>query len=152
MFKAFDSAPASINFNEVYSALQTKIVDGQENPLAIIDTAKLNEVQKFCSITNHMWDGFWFLANKRAWERLPENLRAIVAKNINAAGMKEREDVAGMNATLQKGLTAKGMIFNQTTPDSFRDRLRAGGFYTEWKTKLGNDAWSMLERYSGKLA
>jgi TRAP-type C4-dicarboxylate transport system substrate-binding protein len=37
-----------------------------------------------------MWDGFWFLANKRAWERLPENLRAIVAKNINAAGMKER--------------------------------------------------------------
>jgi tripartite ATP-independent transporter DctP family solute receptor len=152
MFKAFDSAPASINFNEVYSALQTKIVDGQENPLAIIDTAKLNEVQKFCSITNHMWDGFWFLANKRAWERLPENLRAIVAKNINAAGMKEREDVAGMNATLQKGLTEKGMIFNQTTPDSFRDRLRAGGFYSEWKTKLGNDAWSMLERYSGKLA
>jgi tripartite ATP-independent transporter DctP family solute receptor len=152
MFKAFDSAPASINFNEVYSALQTKIVDGQENPLAIIDTAKLNEVQKFCSITNHMWDGFWFLANKRAWERLPENLRAIVAKNINAAGMKEREDVAGMNATLQKGLTEKGMIFNQTKPDSFRDRLRAGGFYSEWKTKLGNDAWSMLERYSGKLA
>jgi hypothetical protein len=40
MFKAFDSAPASINFNEVYSALQTKVVDGQENPLAIIDTAK----------------------------------------------------------------------------------------------------------------
>jgi TRAP-type C4-dicarboxylate transport system substrate-binding protein len=152
MFKAFDSAPASINFNEVYSALQTKIVDGQENPLAIIDTAKLNEVQKYCSVTNHMWDGFWFLANKRAWERLPENLRAIVAKNINAAGMKEREDVAGMNATLQKGLTEKGMIFNQTKPDSFRDRLRAGGFYSEWKTKLGNDAWSMLERYSGKLA
>jgi hypothetical protein len=66
--------------------------------------------------------------------------------------MKEREDVAGMNATLQKGLTEKGMIFNQTKPDSFRDRLRAGGFYSEWKTKLGNDAWSMLERYSGKLA
>ena len=152
MFKAFDSAPASINFNEVYSALQTKVVDGQENPLAIIDTAKLNEVQKFCSITNHMWDGFWFLANKRAWERLPENMRAIVAKNINAAGLKERADVAAMNAGLQKGLTEKGMVFNQTKPDSFRDRLRQGGFYTEWKGKLGDEAWSMLERYSGKLA
>ena len=45
MFKAFDAAPASINFNEVYSALQTKIVDGEENPLAIIATAKLYEVQ-----------------------------------------------------------------------------------------------------------
>ena len=47
MFKAFDAAPASINFSEVYSALQTKIVDGQENPLAIISTAKLYEVQKY---------------------------------------------------------------------------------------------------------
>jgi tripartite ATP-independent transporter DctP family solute receptor len=152
MFKAFDSAPASINFNEVYSALQTKIVDGQENPLALIDTAKLNEVQKFCSLTNHMWDGFWFLANRRAWERLPENLRGIVAKNINAAALKERADIAAMNVTLQKGLTDKGMIFNQTTPESFRDRLRTGGFYAEWKTKLGNEAWSVLERYTGKIA
>jgi tripartite ATP-independent transporter DctP family solute receptor len=152
MFKAFDSAPASINFNEVYSALQTKIVDGQENPLAIIDTAKLNEVQKFCSITNHMWDGFWFLANKRAWERLPEKMRTIVAGHINAAGMKERADVAAMNAGLQKGLTEKGMVFNQTKADSFRDRLRAGGFYSEWKTKLGAEAWNLLEKSSGKLS
>ena len=68
MFKAFDASPASINFSEVYSALQTKIVEGQENPLAIISTAKLYEVQKYCSLTNHMWDGFWFLANRRAWE------------------------------------------------------------------------------------
>jgi len=152
MFKAFDSAPASINFNEVYSALQTKIVDGQENPLALIDTAKLNEVQKFCSLTNHMWDGFWFLANRRAWERLPENLRTIVAKNINAAALKERADIAAMNVTLQKGLTDKGMIFNSTTPESFRDRLRTGGFYSEWKGKLGDEAWSVLERYTGKIA
>ena len=152
MFKAFDSAPASINFNEVYSALQTKIVDGQENPLALIDTAKLNEVQKFCSLTNHMWDGFWFLANRRAWERLTENLRTIVAKNINAAALKERADIAAMNVTLQKGLTDKGMIFNPTTPESFRDRLRTGGFYSEWKGKLGDEAWSVLERYTGKIA
>ena len=152
MFKAFDSSPASINFNEVYSALQTRIVDGQENPLAIIATAKLNEVQKYCSITNHMWDGFWFLANRKAWEALPENLRGIVARNINAAGMKERADVAELNATLQKGLTTAGMLFNDTKPDSFRNRLRQAGFYAEWKGKLGEEAWAMLEKYSGKLA
>src|SRR6516225_2616983 len=94
MFKALDASPASINFNEVYSALQTKVVDGQENPLAIISTAKLYEVQKYCSLTNHMWDGFWFLANRRAWESLPDDVRAVVAKHINAAGLKERDDVA----------------------------------------------------------
>ncbi len=152
MFKALDASPASINFNEVYSALQTRIVDGQENPLAIISTAKLYEVQKYCSLTNHMWDGFWFLANRRAWEALPDDVRGIVAKHINAAGLKERDDVAKLNATLQQDLTAKGLVFNRPDPGPFRDKLRAAGFYTEWKGKYGDEAWSLLERSVGKLA
>ena len=152
MFKSLDAAPASINFAEVYSALQTKIVDGQENPLAIISTAKLFEVQKYCSMTNHMWDGFWFLANRRAWEKLPADLQAIVAKHINAAGMKERADVAELNASLQKDLAAKGMAFNQPDGAAFRDQLRKAGFYAEWKGKYGEDAWAILERSVGKLA
>ncbi|HET8919331.1 MAG TPA: TRAP transporter substrate-binding protein [Xanthobacteraceae bacterium] len=152
MFKALDASPASINFNEVYSALQTKIVDGQENPLAIISTAKLYEVQKYCSLTNHMWDGFWFLANRRAWEALPDDVRGIVAKQINAAGLKERDDVAKLNATLRQDLAAKGLVFNRPDPAPFRNKLRAAGFYTEWKGKYGDEAWSLLERSVGKLA
>ena len=54
MYKAFEAARRPINFNEVYTALQTKVVDGQENPLAIVATAKLYEVQKYCWLTNHM--------------------------------------------------------------------------------------------------
>jgi TRAP-type transport system periplasmic protein len=152
MFKAFDASPASINFNEVYSALQTKIVDGQENPLAIISTAKLYEVQKYCSLTNHMWDGFWFLANRRAWESLPDDVRAIVAKHINAAGLNEREDVAKLNASLQQDLAAKGLVFNRPDPAPFRDKLRSAGFYTEWQGKYGPEAWGLLEKSVGKLA
>ena len=152
MYKAFDAAPASINFSEVYTALQTKVVDGQENPLAIIATAKLCEVQKYCSLTNHMWDGFWFLVNRRAWERLPENLRTVVAKHVNAAGLKEREDVAQLNAGLQKELTDKGMVINQPKAEAFRDKLRTAGFYAEWKGKYGDEAWSVLEKYTGKLS
>ncbi len=152
MFKALDAAPASINFNEVYSALQTKVVDGQENPLAIISTAKLYEVQKYCSLTNHMWDGFWFLANQRAWEALPTDVRGIVAKNIDAAGLKEREDVAELNATLQKSLAAKGLVFNQPDAAPFREKLRAAGFYSEWRAKYGDEAWGLLEKSTGKLA
>jgi len=152
MFKAFDAAPASINFNEVYSALQTKIVDGQENPLAIISTAKLYEVQKYCSLTNHMWDGFWFLANKAAWERLPADMRGIIAKHVNEAGVNERADVAKLNANLQQDLTAKGLVFNALDPAPFRDKLRSAGFYTEWKGKYGEEAWGILEKSVGKLA
>lgn len=151
MFKALDAAPASINFSEVYSALQTKVVEGQENPLALISTAKLYEVQKYCSLTNHMWDGFWFLANRRAWERLPEDLRAIVAKNINAAALNQREDTAKLNASVRDDLTAKGLIFNQPDVALFRDKLRKAGFYAEWKGKYGDQAWSLLEKAVGTL-
>jgi tripartite ATP-independent transporter DctP family solute receptor len=151
MYKAFDSAPASINFNEVYSALQTKVVEGQENPLAIISTAKLYEVQKYCSLTNHMWDGFWFLANRRAWERLPQDMRTIVAKHINDAAMNERVDVAKLNANLQQELAGRGLAFNQPDPVPFRDKLRQAGFYAEWKGKYGDEAWSILEASVGKL-
>jgi len=152
MFKAFDASPASINFAEVYSSLQTKVVEGQENPLAIISTAKLYEVQKYCSLTNHMWDGFWFLANKKAWEKLPADLQAIVAKHINEAGVKERADVAELNAGLQKDLAAKGMVFNTTSAAAFRDHLRKANFYSDWKAKFGDEGWAVLERSVGKLS
>jgi len=151
MFKAFDAAPASINFNEVYSALQTKIVEGQENPLALISAAKLYEVQKYCSLTNHMWDGYWLLANRRALEALPEDLRTVVTKNINAAALKARADTAHLNATLRGELTAKGLTFNQPDVAPFREKLRSAGFYSEWKAKYGEEAWAILEKSVGKL-
>ncbi len=55
LFTALGSSPTSITINELYSALQTKIVDGQENPLTVIEAGKYYEVQKYCSITEHMW-------------------------------------------------------------------------------------------------
>src|ERR1700716_2738682 len=152
MFKAFAPSPASINFSEVYSALQTKVVEGQENPLALISTAKLYEVQKYCSMTNHMWDGFWFLMNRRAWQAVPDDVRAVVARNINAAGVKEREDVAKLNAGLQQELAGKGLAFNQPNVAPFRDKLRSAGFYSEWKGKYGDQAWELLEKSVGKLS
>jgi TRAP-type transport system periplasmic protein len=152
MFKAFDASPASINFNEVYSALQTKIVEGQENPLALISTAKLYEVQKFCSLTNHMWDGYWFLANRRALEALPADIRSIVEKNVNAAALKARADTEKLNATVREDLAAKGLVFNQPDLAPFREKLRAAGFYSEWKTKYGEEAWAILEKSVGKLS
>ena len=151
MFKAFESSPQTINFAEVYSALQTKVADAQENPLAIIATAKLNEVQKYCSITNHMWDGFWFLGNKKSFDRLPQDLKDIVTRNVNAAGLKERDDVRKLNDGLVSDLKAKGMVFNNTDAELFRTKLRAAGFYAEWHKKFGAEAWGLLEKYTGKL-
>ena len=151
MFKAFDSAPTSINASEMYTALQTKVVDAQENPVSVISLFKLNEVQKFCSMTNHMWDGFWMLANRRAWERLPAPIREIAAKHLNAAALTQRADIATLNSTLQQEIAAKGMVFNTPNTEPFRQKLRSGGYYTEWKSKFGDEAWAILERAVGKL-
>ncbi|MDM0045048.1 TRAP transporter substrate-binding protein [Variovorax dokdonensis] len=151
MFKSFDAAPVGINASELYTALQTRVVDGQENALTGVMALKMYEVQKFCALTNHMWDGFWFLGNRRAWERLPTNLREIVARNINAAALAERTDLAEQAESMQKELASKGMTFSAPKPDAFREKLRAGGFYAEWKGKLGDEAWGLLERSAGKL-
>jgi TRAP-type C4-dicarboxylate transport system substrate-binding protein len=109
-------------------------------------------VQKYCSLTNHMWDGFWFLANRRAWEKIPEDVRTIVARNINAAAVKERGDTAKLNANLRGELEGKGLAFNQLDVTPFREKLRSSGFYSEWKGKYGDQAWALLEKSVGKLS
>jgi tripartite ATP-independent transporter DctP family solute receptor len=152
MFKAFDAAPTSINFSEVYSALQTKVVDGQENPLAVIFFAKLYEVQKYLSVTNHMWDGFWFLANGKAWNALPDDVRAVIAKNLNQSGIDQRADIKKANDTLQADLTSKGLEFITVDPAPFRAKLQAAGFYKEWRAKYGDDAWAVLEKFTGPIS
>ena len=151
MFKALGASPASINFSEVYSALQTKIVEGQENPLSLIELNRFYEVQRYVSMTNHMWDGFWTLVNGPAWMSLPKNLQEIVARNINEAALRERDDIRALNASLGGELAKKGMAFNETDPEKFRTVLKNAGFYTEWKAKYGAQAWAVLEQQVGAL-
>lgn len=152
LFQGFGSNPTTINFNELYSALQTHVADGEENPLSIISTAKLYEVQKYCSITNHMWDGFWILANPRAWNKLPADLRELAEHTFDETALTQRRDVEQLNDTLRADLAAKGLVIK--TPDiaPFRNVLRTAGFYPAWKQKFGAEAWSLLESYSGPLA
>ncbi len=151
MFSALGASPTSINFSETYSALQTHIVDGQEQPLNVILTEKIYEVQKYCSLTNHMWDGFWFLVNGRVLAGLPDDLRSIVTTHINDAALQERTEVAKLNASAQGTLEGHGLTFNQTDPASFKDKLQAAGFYRKWKATYGDTAWALLEQASGKL-
>ena len=152
MFKALEASPASINFSEVYSALQTKVVEGQENPLAVIDLAKLYEVQKYCSMTGHMWDGQWILANGKRWAGLPPDIQAVITKHVTDAVLKQRDDIRRLNNGLEAQLKSKGLTFNYPDNKSFRDALSKAGFYKEWRAKFGDEAMAKLEKYSGKLA
>ena len=102
--------------------------------------------------SNHVWDGYWICANPNSWNRLPNDIKAVVAKSFNEVALLERDDLAKLDRSLQGELEKKGVTFTKPDLDSFRDKLRAAGFYQEWKGKIGNEAWALLEKHVGKLA
>lgn len=152
LFTALGASPTPINFNEVYSSLQTKLVEGQENPLAIIATARLYEVQKFCSLSNHVWDAYWILGNRKAVERLPKDIQEIVFREFDRAALDERADIATLSQSLRSDLQAKGVQFTEPDKKAFKAALAKTSFYKDWRGKFGNEAWALLEESAGSLA
>jgi tripartite ATP-independent transporter DctP family solute receptor len=152
LFLTLGASPITINFSEVYSALQTKIADGQDNPLVVVQTQKFYEVQKYCSLTNHIWDGQWPFANRKAFEALPPKLQDIVRANFAKAAEDQRADVARANVSIVDELKAKGITFNTTDGAEFKKALQAGGYYKQWREKFGDTAWKLLERYAGDIS
>jgi TRAP-type transport system periplasmic protein len=151
LFSGLGALPSSISVSELYSSLQTHIVEGQENPLAQISTNKFYEVQKYCALSNHCWSGYWIVANRRALSNLPAELLEIVNASFDAAAIKERADLLAMDHQLQAELTARGMIFNTPDPVQFRAALVKAGFYAQWQKTYGAEAWAKLEQYTGPL-
>ena len=149
MFSALGAAPVSIPLSEAYSALQTRIADGQENPLALIEAAKFYEVQKYCSLTNHAWDGFWLLASGRVWRTVPAEVQGVLRKHFDAAARKQRDDIVQSNAERQKVLEAKGLTFNRVEATAFQQALAKTSFYKDWKGKFGDEAWGLLRKHVG---
>jgi hypothetical protein len=151
MFKGLGASPATVPFGELYTALQTKVVDGQENALPTIDSIKLYEVQKYCSDTSHMWEYFSLVGNRKNWNVLPEELRALASQTFDSHALKQRAAHAVLNTTLEAKLKGQGMEFNAVAKEPFRETLQKAGYYVEWQKKFGPETWSLLEKYTGKL-
>ena len=152
LFKSFGASPTPINFNETYTALQTKVVDGEENPYAIIDSAHLYEVQRYLTVTNHMWSAYHLLGNAEAWRVLPPDVRKIVDRNLTKYALQQRVATAERNASLADQLARRGMKISAADTGSFRARLTSSGFYARWKATFGKTAWDLLEAHAGKLS
>jgi TRAP-type transport system periplasmic protein len=149
LFKTLGASPTPIVFPELYLALQTKVVDGQETPYSTIDVAKFNEVQKYMSVTNHMATIFWFLGNLEAWNALPPTVQASILRHADRAAILERRDTEQQSAATADKLRREGMVFNTADAESMRSQLKP--FYGRWKSEFGATAWDLLEKTSGKL-
>jgi tripartite ATP-independent transporter DctP family solute receptor len=143
-FRAFGAEPITINSNAIYEALATGKVDAQENPLALIDLFKLYEVTRFVSMTNHMWSGFNMLAHLPTWNRLPDDVKSTIDRNVAKYVRLQREDQERANARLRAELTKRGLAFNDVDQAPFRKQL--AGFYAKWRERLGTKAWSLMEQ------
>ena len=151
LFKELGAAPTPIAASEMYTALQTHVVDAQENPFTILETYRLYEVQKYVSVTNHMWSNFWLVANADAYKSLPPDLQSILRDAMNKYALTNRREMELSNASLAEKMSrVYRMQVNQVDTAPFRARLKP--FYAREKTDFGNDAWSLLERSVGTLS
>lgn len=151
LFQSLGASPITINAAELYTALQTKVADGQENPLGNIQTMKLFQVQKSCSLTNHMWVGYWVLMNGAFWAALPPAHQKIVADTFDAQALRQRSANQVLDTSLEAVLRKQGLQFIAVDVGAFRDVLRKSGSYKNWQAKFGAPLWSALESFTGPL-
>jgi tripartite ATP-independent transporter DctP family solute receptor len=150
-FKAFDAAPTVITLSEVYTSLQTHLIDGIEVPLPTVRNFKFYEQVKYCSLTHHSGLSYLLFANGDAWQRLPKNLQEIVDRELNAAAVAASKSMVSQEGSVETELTSDGMIFNRPALEPFSQVIRASGLYKQLRDQYDPKGWDMLEKTTGKL-
>ncbi len=150
-FQSLGAAPTPISLSELYTALQTHVIDAQENPLLLIDQQKFYEVQKYVSMSEHIWSGYWTLFNPDVWKKLGKSYQDIISREMGAAAIAARNDNVNLNKSVRDKLVRRGMLFNDVDKNSFKQKLIAANYYQRWKAEFGPAAWAALEKYANKL-
>jgi tripartite ATP-independent transporter DctP family solute receptor len=151
-FQSLGASPTPIALSELYTSLQTHVVDAQENPLVLINQQKFFEVQKYVAESEHIWSGYWSLVNQDVWNKMGPGIQAIVSREMAKATLDARNDAQLLNVAVKDQLTRRGMIFNAVDKQSFKQKLSDAKYYERWKAEFGAPAWTALEKYANKLA
>ncbi len=129
-FSAMGSDPTPMAMGELFTALQQKTIDGQENPLAIIDSSKLYEVQKYISLTGHFYAPAPLFISTSYYEALPEDIQTAIFDAAKEAQAYERQVLDDMNNELVTTLTDRGVEIVEVDKDSFIEAVSS--VYTDW--------------------
>jgi len=126
-FTALGANPVPMPFTELYTALETKAVDGQENPFVSIEVTKFYEVQKYASNTRHAYSPLLVLVSKRFWDQLSADERKILQDAATETNPFQRETSRSMDAKAMEELKGKGMTITDISPEErarMRDKLK----------------------------
>ena len=119
MFQAYGANPSPMKFSEVFTALQTGVMDGEENPFTQIYSAKFQEVQKYLSLSGHVYTPAYLTVGKTKWESLPPDVRKILEETAKETQAYVYETAAKDEADLLEKLKQAGMQVNDVDKEAF---------------------------------
>ena len=151
-FRALGANPVAMDVKELYSALEQGVIDGQENPFAIINVSNYADVQKYVSNTGHFFDFISVVANEKWFDGLDEDTRAMVQEAMDTAIAYQRELAAEQDAEGLALLEEKGMTFTEVSPElAAALREATSGVSAETKARLDPALVEMLDAETAKL-
>jgi TRAP-type transport system periplasmic protein len=136
MFKLYGANPTPMAFSEVFTALKTGVIDGQENPYAQIWSAKFQEVQKYLSITGHVYTPAYVLVSKTHFAELPEDVQAALRKCGKESQDFVYEEAARLEKDLLEKLKSGGITVNEADKDAFIAASKP--IYDEFASSVNN--------------
>jgi tripartite ATP-independent transporter DctP family solute receptor len=134
MFKAYGANPSPLAFSEVFVALQTGVMDGQENPLTQIYSAKLQEVQKYLSLSGHVYTPAYLTVGSRRWATMPADVRKILEDTAKETQAFVYDLAAKEETDLLAKLKQAGMQVNEVDKDAFFAASKP--IYDEFSTEV----------------
>jgi tripartite ATP-independent transporter DctP family solute receptor len=145
MVRAFGAAPTPIPFGEVYTALQQKTVDGQENPIPTIYSRKFYEVQGVLTLDRHMLQNNTIVTAKTTWDRLPEEQQKVLVEEAAAISAKNTELQQGREESMLEEIRKSGRtkIIEDVDAEAFQKAIEP--IYPELAARWGEEHWQRLQ-------
>jgi tripartite ATP-independent transporter DctP family solute receptor len=155
MFNAMGANAVPMPFPELYSALESKALDGQENPLATIEASKFFEVQKFVSLTQHVYNPLVTIFSKKTWDKLSPAEQKIIQEAAVEAGAYERKVSREANEKAVEVLKKNGMAINAIAPAEvarLREKTKAVSdkFVKEYGEATAQEIFAEIAKVRGK--
>jgi TRAP-type transport system periplasmic protein len=136
-FRAFGASPTPMAWSEVYTALQQKTIDGQENPVAIVFHQKIYEVQKYLALTGHFYSPTPILMSLKVFNGLPQDIQKIMLDTALECATYERNLLRDSEAKQLAEVKAKGLLV--TTPNKKPFQEAAASVYKEYRDQFGKE-------------
>ena len=146
-FKQVGALPTPMPLAEVFTALQTRVVDGQENPLATLYTLKFYEVQKYLTLSYHIWGSFLVAIAEKSWNDLPEEYRKILVEETEAIKPKQRQMITEMEAQALENIKATGIEINELDIAEFRNAVLP--IWDKYSEVFGKELVDAVRKYAG---